>query len=74
MCDLCDEASDGSVRRAGEFTYDFENEGTDFTDINLPRKFRSLKEHVILHPKTKSCIKAKKDQLEKDDNLKSEEL
>ena len=47
VCDLCDEGNKSSIRKVGEFHYNFIAEGVDFTDINFPNKFRDLKKHIV---------------------------
>ena len=58
VCDICDENSNSEIRKKGEFSYDFETQGMDFSDKNLPRTFRNLKTHVLNHVKSDSHIKA----------------
>ena len=74
VCDLCDEASESATRKAGEFSYDFEEVGTDFSDVNLPKKFRSLKEHVVLHLNSKTHQDAETAQLENDTKESADEV
>ena len=66
VCDICDENSNSEIRKKGEFSYDFETQGMDFSDKNLPRTFRNLKTHVLNHVKSDSHIKARNEQLEND--------
>ena len=69
-CDTCDDNTNREVRKNGEFSYDFEAEGMDFKDVNLPRKFRGLKYNVEQHiiksegHKTASLERAEKDKQE----------
>ena len=46
VCDICDENSNSEIRKKGEFSYDFETQGMDFSDKNLSRAFRNLKTHA----------------------------
>ena len=59
VCNLCDEANESSIRKAGEFHYNFTVEGVDFTDTNLPNKFRDLKKHIVEHIGSKITKKLK---------------
>ncbi len=73
VCDICDEDSKSDVRKSGEFSYDFETEGTDFSKVNQPRKFRNLKSHVVLHLKSQTHTKAKSDKEGKDKQEEKDE-
>ena len=74
VCDLCDEANESSIRKAGEFHYDFTAEGVDFTDTNLPNKFRDLKKHIVQHIGSNNHKEAENKQKEQDKNDKSMEI
>ena len=54
------------MKKADEFSYDFEGEGTDFTKSNMPRKFRNLKTNVASHLKSKNHKIAKDNKAESD--------
>ena len=74
VCDICDEASESSVRKAGEFSYNFEAEGVDFKEKNLPQRFRNLKKIVVDHLETKNHKNAENKLHEDDENDKKEEI
>ena len=69
ICDICDDDSSGEIKRSGEFSYDCEAEGKNFTQTNMPRKFWNLKSHAAGHLKSSIHIKAKsnKDKRDKED-------
>ena len=54
VCDVCDEINDYSneYKNKGEFKYDFNTHGIDFTNGNQPREFRNLKTHICEHLKS----------------------
>ena len=74
ICDLCDEASDKITNKGGEFCYDFEENGIDFNDSNMPRKFRAFKERIINHLETKAHKEAVADQEKNDEEDASNEV
>ena len=74
ICDLCDEASDKMTNKGGEFCYDFEENGIDFNDSNMPRKFRAFKERIINHLATKAHKEAVADQEKNDAEEASNEI
>ena len=74
ICALCDDASDNVTKKAGEFSYDFEETGVNFNDCNMPRKFRAFKERIINHLKTKAHKEAAEKQLDLDNKDASNEL
>ena len=74
ICDLCIDASDNVTKKAGEFSYDFEETGVNFNDCNMPRKFRAFKERIINHLKTKAHKEAAEKQLDLDNKDASNEL
>ena len=74
-CDICDEDSASDIRQGGEFKYDFETEGTDFTEGNLPRSFRTLKTTVLRHVKNSNTHKlAIRNKLQKEKDDKNENV
>ena len=66
VCDVCDDHSDSYTRKAGEFSYDFEAVGIDFTEKNLPEKFRNLKKNIVHHIGTKNHKEADNSKKEQD--------
>ena len=66
VCNLCDDASENIVRRAGVFHYDFDIEGGNFKEINLPSKFRYLKKSICEHINSKSPKAPDTEHKEKD--------
>ena len=48
--------------------------GVDFTDTNLPKKFRDLKKHIVQHIGSNNHKEAENKQKEQDKNDKSEEI
>ena len=71
ICDLCDEASD---KITNKFCYNFEENGIDFNDSNMPRKFRAFKERIINHLETKAHKEAVADQEKNDEEDASNEV
>ena len=71
---MCDEGNKSSIRKVGEFHYNFMAEGLDFTDTNLPNKFRDLKKHIVEYIGSKNHKEAENKQKEQDKHDKSMEI